>query len=93
MCFLHPRVETLPHPSLRLVDDVRPLQGDGAQVEVAPGPEGRHHVGDDDIKRLVIVGIHGEACSAAAEPQVLSSQTFTVREAITFISQPGEETE
>lgn len=29
---------------------------------MAPGPEGGHHIGDDDIECLIIAGIHEEVC-------------------------------
>lgn len=36
---------------------------------MAPGPESCHHIGDNDVKCLVIAGIHVEVCRAARGPQ------------------------
>lgn len=68
-----------PYPYFRLIDDVGSLQGNGAKVEVAPGPEGCHHIGDNDIECFVIAGIHEEVCGAAKGPQrLLSPHTFII---------------
>lgn len=68
-----------PYPHFRLIDNVGSLQGNGAKVEVAPGPEGCHHIGDNDIECFVIAGIHEEVCGAAKGPQrLLSPHTFII---------------
>lgn len=36
---------------------------------MASGPESCHHIGDNDIKCLIIAGIHEEVCRAARGPQ------------------------
>lgn len=36
---------------------------------MAPRPERRHHIGDDDIKCLIIAGIHEEVCGGATGAQ------------------------
>lgn len=82
----------LPYPYFRLIDNIGSLQGNGAQVEVAPGPEGCHHIGDNDIECLVIAGIHEEVCSAARGPQGLSPHTLIINITITTISWTDKET-
>lgn len=82
----------LPYPYFRLIDNIGSLQGNGAQVEVAPGPEGCHHIGDNDIECLIIAGIHEEVCSAARGPQGLSPHTFIINTTITIISWTDKET-
>ena len=52
------------HPYFRFVDDVDPLQGNGAEVEVASRPKGRHHIGNDDVQRILVTGIHVWQCVA-----------------------------
>lgn len=81
-----------PYPYFWLIDDIGSLQGDSAQVEVAPGPEGCHHIGDDDIECLIIAGIHEEVCGAARGPQGLFPHTFITNTIITSISQTDKET-
>lgn len=44
---------------------------------MASRPEGGHYVGDNDIKCLIISGIHEEVCGAAMGPQELSPHTIT----------------
>lgn len=59
---------------------------------MAPGPEGRHHIGDDDIECIVIAGIHEEVCGAARGPQGLSPHTFITDTIIDSISRTDKDT-
>lgn len=59
---------------------------------MAPGPEGCHHIGDNNIKCLIIAGIHEEVCSAVGGARELSDHTLFINATITTISRTDKET-